>query len=93
MDMSKHTKDAPQSLLQCPKCNGEFPAQGRERYVTIIETIRANQMLVGLLLQNITLGHKASAKFTVSDMHKSDRDALLQSGGILTDEQIELLKE
>ena len=89
MDMSKHGK---KKLLHCPKCNSEFPAQGRERYVQIVETVRANQGQVCDILLSLDAGDGV-AKWTLKEMHKSDRDALLQPGGILTDAQIELLKE
>lgn len=88
------SNDTPEkNLLHCPKCNEEFPAQGRERYKQILDVIRANQEEVGILLTNISFRRLGTAKQVVADMHKHDRDAILQSGGILTSEQIELLKK
>lgn len=83
------------ALLHCPKCNEEFPAQGRERYVHIVDVVRENQNRVLDLLTalNIDPKHRAKVgKWILRGMEKMDRDAILQPGGILTDEQIELLK-
>lgn len=82
----------PKKLLHCPKCNEEFPAQGRERYKQIVDVVREHQKEVGVLLTNISFRRLSTAKQVVADMHKNDRDALLQEGGILTDSQIEALK-
>jgi len=91
MDMSK--LNDPPRLLCCPKCNNEFPAQGRERMQLILDTVRANQDNVRTLLYMLSEPEDIFvAKNILADMHKSDRDAILQPNGILTDEQIELLK-
>ena len=81
----------------------EFPAQARERLQWQLDAIRANQEEAGLLLHalaraasaptaSIALNEYDVAKLAIADMHKADRDAILQSGGILTDEQIKVLK-
>ena len=81
------------NLLHCPKCNNEFPSQGRGRYVQIVDVFRNNQVRVIELLCLLHEGKYDIAKECLSYMHKSDRDAILQEGGILTSEQLELLKE
>ena len=72
--------------------NKEFPSQTRNRKQWILDTVRANQLETWWLLEALTSRHIRAAKRILDDMHKSDRDALLQPNGILTDEQIELLK-
>ncbi len=79
MDMSKYSKDS--------------KAQARERLQWQLDVIRENQEEVYRVLILLDSDFPKHAKTVLSDMHKSDRDALLQSGGILTDSQIELLKE
>ena len=86
--MPEQTKN----LLHCPKCNQEFPAQGRGRLQLIVDTIRANQHLTGCILFSAARDDMETMRNLIMDMHKQDRTALLQEGGILTDEQIELLK-
>jgi len=88
----KESPEPEKKLLHCPKCNAEFPAQGRERYVHIVDVVRENQREAGLILLNMKYGRLATPKLALSRMHKQDRDAILQPGGILTSEQIELLK-
>jgi len=78
-------------LLHCPKCNNEFPAQGRERYVQIVDVVRNNQHDVAWILLGINSDIQDS-KDILNRIKKMDRDAILQHGGILTDKQIELLK-
>ncbi len=84
-DMSKFSKDS--------------PAQARERLQWQLDAIRANQHEIWWLLQELNWKptvdrdiHVHAAKTIIADMNKSDRDAILQEGGILTSEQIELLK-
>ena len=88
------SKSTEKVLLYCPKCNEEFPAQGRERYVHIVDTIRENQEDVCTLLLYLDENPDMmrAAKDVLDGFNKMDRDAILQPGGILTDEQIELLK-
>ncbi len=88
MDMSKFSK---KELLHCPKCNEEFPAQGRERYVRIVDAVRNNQPEVAYIFSGLRIGAYDDIKETLSDMPKTERDAILQPGGILTDRQIKLL--
>ncbi len=85
------------NLLHCPKCNEEFPAQGRERYKQILDVVRENQEevldILTALIGDIGNHNRINvAKWILAGMHKNDRDALLQEGGILTSQQIELLK-
>lgn len=80
------------ALLRCPKCNEEFPAQGRGRYVHIFDVVRGNQARVGKILVCVSNYDSPVARFLMDEMKNMDRDAILQEGGILTDEQIELLK-
>ena len=83
------------NLLHCPKCNCEFPAQGRGRLQLILDVIRNNQDEVCSLLLYLDENPDMmrAAKEILDGMHKSDRDAILQEGGILNPDQIELLKE
>ena len=80
--MSKHSKK-------------EFPSQTENRKQWILDTVRANQDFVSDILQSVMddAQQYAVAKWTLNEMHKHDRDALLLPGGILTDEQIEVLKD
>ena len=82
------------NLLHCPKCNEEFPAQGRGRYKQIIDFVRENQEEVCTLFLYLDENPDMmrAAKCVLDGFNKMDRDAILQPGGILTDEQIELLK-
>ncbi len=93
MDMAKFSKDE-KNVLHCPKCNKEFPAQGRERLYRIIETVRANQGEVAQILSALVGfgGGLSEAEMILDELHKNDRDAILQSNGILTGPQIEALK-
>ncbi len=73
----------------------EFPSQTENRKQWILDTVRANQEDVSDILKAFHCTWKDDipwAKILLSEMHKSDRDALLQPNGILTSEQIELLK-
>ena len=71
------------------------PAQQRERLQWVLDTIRNNQCSVYWILMLLNDNEpidRGQAIDVFQDMHKHDRDALLISGGILTDEQIEVLK-
>ena len=79
------------------------PGQRAHRAQWILDTVRANQEEAGLLLHALALASDAPtktiesnqieiAKFAIEDLYKSDRDALLQKNGILTDDQIEVLQ-
>ncbi len=70
----------------------EFPSQTRNRKQWILDTVRANQVDVAEILVEVQGGNAHYAIRLLSGMHKSDRDALLQPNGILTEQQIELLK-
>ena len=71
----------------------EFPSQTENRRQWQLDTVRANQDNVRTLLYMLSEPEDIFvAKNILADMHKSDRDAILQPNGILTDEQIELLK-
>ena len=77
----------------------EFPSQTENRRQWILDVVRENQDKV---LDILTVFNSDDdwfsenmaevAKYVLDGMHKSDRDAILQPNGILTDEQIELLK-
>ena len=69
----------------------EFPSQTKNRERWILDTVRANQLDVAAILNRVQ-NAPSKAKYILTSMHKGDRDALLQPNGILTDEQIELLK-
>ena len=69
-----------------------FPAQARERLQWQLDAIKANQNITGHILLSICRNEIEAVKLFLKDMHKADRDAILQSGGILTNEQIEVLK-
>ena len=69
----------------------EFPSQTENRRQWILDTVRANQDTVCAILDALDLGEPEYVKGILADMHKMDRDAILQPGGILTDDQIELL--
>ena len=70
----------------------EYPSQTENRRQWQLDTIRENQWAVYRLLGDILDDTPIGARRTLSSMHKSDRDAILQENGILTSEQIELLK-
>ena len=70
----------------------EFPSQTKNRERWILDTVRANQLEVRSMLQCFEIDEPRAARVILMEMHKGDRDALLQPNGILTDEQIELLK-
>jgi hypothetical protein len=83
MDMSDHAKKK------------EFPAQQRERLQWQLDAIRNNQDSVYMLLGVVRLFYGAidSARIreVLEDLHKNDRDAILQPGGIFTDDQLKIL--
>ena len=70
------------------------PGQDSHRRQWILDVVRENQAIVSELLCDIAYGESGvpSAKQILSGMHKNDRDALLQEGGILYPDQIEMLK-
>ena len=73
----------------------EFPSQTENRRQWILDTVRANQEVVALMLHNLVVnmnGNVDVAKWAIADLKKMDRDAILQPDGILTQEQIEMLK-
>lgn len=70
----------------------EFPSQTENRKQWILDTVRANQDDVVLLLERCIDEDWAGATFELNLMKPMDRDALLQPNGILTNKQIELLK-
>jgi len=94
VETTEHTKKA---LLHCPKCNEEFPAQGRERYKQIVDVVRENQkktldLLTALVGDDIDDDVRMDvAKWILRGMKKMDRDAIHQPGGILTEPQIKAL--
>ena len=80
MDMSQYSKKP-------------TPAQQRERLQWVLDTVRENQLVVAKILNDINFWISPDeARKEFDAMHKHDRDALLVPRGILTDEQIEVLK-
>ena len=77
--------------MDMSKLNKDSPAQARERLQWQLDTVRANQVHVRSILQCFELGEPRAARVLLDELHGMDRDAILQSGGVLTDEQIELL--
>lgn len=75
------------------KLTQEFPAQMENRKQWILDTVRANQWETIELIWWVIGGDFDKAKRLLANMHKQDKDALLQPGGVLTTDQIELLKE
>lgn len=71
----------------------EFPSQTENRRQWILDAVRANQVQVSIILSNVIDGNYIAARFELDHMYGMDRDALLKSGGILTDEQIERLTQ
>jgi hypothetical protein len=77
----------------------EFPAQTKNRRQWILDAVSANQSDVAALLfwvgyrgkSRLSWQHKAAQ--IVMGMHKMDRDAILQPGGILTDDQLEAIRD
>ena len=74
----------------------DTPAQARERLQWQLDVIRENQTMAGDILLSVVGNEEdaeqyAVARWALQAMHKGDRDAILQPGGILTDEQIKLL--
>ncbi len=72
----------------------QTPGQMEHRRQWIIDTVRANQCEVSLILDYVSMDDPdiLGARGTLEYMHKGDRDAILQPNGILTSEQIEALK-
>ena len=70
----------------------EFPSQTENRKQWVLDVVRGNQKTAAIILFDVAESNYPAAKATLQGMHKMDRDALLQPGGILTPEQIEALK-
>ena len=70
----------------------DTPAQARERLQWILDVVRENQGHVVQILELIWAGEDKMAQGLFDDLYRTERDALLQPNGILTSEQIELLK-
>jgi len=74
------------------KISKDFPAQKRERYKWIVDTVRENQLNVIKIIDYLIDNEPDIARDVfIHDMHKHDRDALLVQGGILTESQIKIL--
>lgn len=80
-------------MVDMSKFGKDTPAQARERLQWTLDVIRENQSDVLEVLNMLLSEDITGAKTHLSYMHKGDRDAILQEGGILTSAQIELLKE
>lgn len=70
----------------------DLPAQRLSRLQWQLDAIRANQSDVMHLLMRLWVKDFQAGLRILDGMHKMDRDALLQPNGILTDEQIEAIK-
>ena len=70
----------------------EFPSQTENRKQWIIDAIRTNQGKVFLILKALYGNNWFTARNVLDSMQKMDRDAILQPGGILTNEQLGMLK-
>ena len=79
MDMSVHAKR-------------QTPGQKIHRLEFTLDAVRANQRKSGWILVNLSNDDPTAAVVILDTMYGGDQQALLMSGGILTDEQIELLK-
>ena len=71
----------------------EFPSQTENRRAWQLDTIRANQRVVALLLEDVGMGSWGAARARLKAMYKLDRDAILQPGGIFELEQLDKLNE
>ena len=74
----------------------EFPSQTENRKQWIIDTVKANQEEVAIILHGLQTGPlgwlmPSAAKWAFQSLHKQDKDALLLPNGILTVKQIEEL--
>ncbi len=70
----------------------EFPAQKESRKQWIIDTIRDNPKAVSFLWM-MTCKDVKGARSILDRLKRTDRDALLLRGGVLTDQQIQELGE
>ena len=70
----------------------DSPAQTKGRLVWILDAIRANQIAVSNLLRAVDVKLYTTASLWLSELEKSDRDALLQPEGIFTPEQLKGIK-
>lgn len=72
----------------------QTPGQLNHRAQWQLDVIRENQGVVSEILCYANSHNHAQLgiiKMMLNDMYKNDRDALLQPGGIFTDEQLEEL--
>jgi len=67
----------------------EFPAQTENRRWWILETVREHQGTTSAVLGAALEGDYQLCRDLLGGLHINDRKALLQSEGILTDEQID----
>ena len=70
----------------------EFPSQVENRRQWIIDVVRENQVDIAEILWDMQDKDGDYAADILCRMKPMDRDAILQPNGILTPEQIELLK-
>lgn len=69
----------------------EYPSQTENRRQWILDVVRENQGDVANLLVRAQQEQWIAAKSILNGTEKMDRDALLQPGGILTEDQIRKL--
>jgi len=79
-------------MADMSKLGKEFPSQTENRRQWILDTVRANQSCVRAILALLEVDEPRPARLILMDMKPMDRDAILQSDGILTSKQIEMLK-
>ena len=66
----------------------EFPSQVENRKQWILDTVRGNPVTQAFLIQ-IWGEQLRKAQDILDGMQRMDRDALLQPGGVLTNDEIE----
>lgn len=67
------------------------PGQERGRDRWILDTVRANQLAVSLILDYLIDEDWTAITFELGLLNKGDRDALLQPNGIFTSDQLKKL--
>ena len=77
---------------KAPTRKKEQPAQVENRRWWILETIRENQSVASAVIQAASEEDWATARIMLGSLYGTDRDALMQSGGVLTDLQIARIK-
>jgi hypothetical protein len=66
----------------------EFPSQVENRRFWVLETVREHQEVAAAVIQAATEQNWLLCRQLLEGLHGNDRRALLQSEGILTNDQI-----